>query len=429
MRALWLWASLAVSCSGGEEPAARRQDPAPQATESPSRNAPAMKAPSAPSTNPAGVGLTGGGPTTVGAQPTATTEPDGGCTETHQQLLSPSAGSSGTAWSGGTLFVAVLTAEDGKASLRIGRVVAADTEQPAAYTGTSQQVSAQGFSWEQGGPSISARGSTAIVALATVPGRVLLGRVPQQEAPTPLVTVAESADPRFAVALGGRAGQPLLAYVRKGRTMRVSALWLSANLAVERSRDVTPAGMGAAAPLLLSGGSGALADLVVIDAREGLSPVVRIPLGPRGNVGEPEVLYSLSTVTQPPRFAIAKQANNDAVKIAYVAVGRAATTAIGLVSAPGTAAPTALVPGTGYGTLSVAAAGPLFAVTVAQGSRPEDPRSLELRLAHDAPTTPRARVAGPAKAPALSTDGSGHYALSYATPDGVWLKIFRCAAH
>jgi hypothetical protein len=118
---------------------------------------------------------------------------------------------------------------------------------------------------------------------------------------------------------------------------------------------------------------------------------------------------------------------------AFQDLGSAATTAIGLVAIspiPGT--PEALVPGTAYGQLHVAAtAAPRAALLVSTapitaGKSPE----LELQvhvvgLLGKGPATV-IRAAGGASHPSIARDDAGHVGVAFATPSGVFVAILRC---
>ena len=69
-------------------------------------------------------------------------------------------------------------------------------------------------------------------------------------------------------------------------------------------------------------------EFVFLDARGGLSPVVRVALDEEGAPRPPTIERPLSTVSEPARLA----AGNLGARrlVAYTAIGRAATSAIGV---------------------------------------------------------------------------------------------------
>jgi hypothetical protein len=195
--------------------------------------------------------------------------------------------------------------------------------------------------------------------------------------------------------------------------------------------DLTMTGMGGAAPVFAAGGE--TPTLYFVDPRAGVSPIVRTALSPDGSPLPTEVARPVGTVTVPPQLAVGVDGAGNAYA-GYTAIGNVATTAVGLMPLFGdVAGPTALVPGTGYGTLDVAAvAGPtavVFAADAPKGEARDAPREVHVRVVRDSTAGERLVLAAPdgtANRVALSRRRDGVIAAVFSAADGVYVAWLRC---
>ncbi|MCA9601655.1 MAG: hypothetical protein R3A78_07520 [Polyangiales bacterium] len=268
------------------------------------------------------------------------------------------------------------------------------------------------------------------VALVAGDGKVRVATVRANGTSTDWLPFGDRADERFTPALA-RAGEDLMiAWTRV--EAGASRLWLTRTRAskVVGSVDVSPPGMGGLAPVFVREGNATA--LYFMDAREGTSPVVRAVLGEDGTLGAPEVLRPVGTSAALPELAVALAGKNPF--IAYTVIGKAASTAIGIFSIKTKDfPPTALVPGTGYGILHVAAATGLsravFAADVPLGADPKAPREVVLHVVDDEGMGPPLALRGPtgsASNVAMARTPDGTYAVAYADGAGTHLAFTAC---
>jgi hypothetical protein len=243
------------------------------------------------------------------------------------------------------------------------------------------------------------------------------------------VELARDVDTRFAPAVAVSQDRTLIAFTLGTTPMRASLAVLSAEGQTVASHDLTPPAMGAAAPAFISGATPPV--LLVVDARDGMSPIVRIDLGSDGEPSEAEVALPVSMVASPPELAAAS--SSVGTHLLYTGVGSAATTAVGLVAlAPVVSSPEALVPGTAYGQLHVAATAAPRAVLLAAdvptapGKDPEHEAHVHvLGPGGRGPAAVIRRQGGVAHV-ALARDEAGHVGLAYASSDGTFVALLRC---
>lgn len=291
------------------------------------------------------------------------------------------------------------------------------------------------FSWERGAPALMNAGDVFIVAAISMSGHVVVARLrfrsprrgrpgnPQIEA-SELVAVAAPADRRFPPALALTEDGFRLAYVRQGRVMRVHVLGVTLALDVTDRHDVTPPAMGATAPVFTGGiGEGDLA-LLVTDAREGFSPIVKVPFDSQGTPQESDVLRTVGTLPLPPQLAVLSLPGRLAV--GYTAIGGGAATAVGLVFAPDDGAPTPLVPSFGYGRLTVVASGQLFASTAATAREKSAPRKIVIHSVGQAGPRQEGTIPAPAARPSLASDSAGGYLLGFSAPTHLRAAFVAC---
>lgn len=244
------------------------------------------------------------------------------------------------------------------------------------------------------------------------------------------IELAPKVDTRFAPAVTVSQDRTLIAYTLGTTPMHTMLATLAGDGSVEGQRDVTPASMGAAAPAFVDGAEPPV--LLMVDARDGMSPLLKLDLGADGSSSEPaQVATPVSMVASPPELAAAS--SSIGTHVVYTGVGSAATTAVGLISiAPIVGAPEALVPGTAYGQLhtgAVAAPRAVIVVATAPLTPTKDPElALEVSVIGLAGRGPAAvvRAAGGASHPAIARDDAGHVGVAYSTPSGAFVAILRC---
>jgi hypothetical protein len=245
------------------------------------------------------------------------------------------------------------------------------------------------------------------------------------------VQVSDNADPRFAPALA--VVGDLLAVAWTARTampMRTDLALLDGKGRIVKQHEIAPPAMGAAAPVFVAGIQPPV--LLVVDAREGYSPLLRVKLSKEGTPGTPEIRIPISMVFDPPELTAAS--GSSGTYLVYTGMGGAATTAVGLVTVdPKPTPPQALVRGTAYGMLYVAATAapraPVFAVDVPQKPGVGAARQIELRIIDARGAGPAAVLRGPdgeASGAALARDPSGVLALAFSSPSGVHVAWARC---
>jgi hypothetical protein len=242
--------------------------------------------------------------------------------------------------------------------------------------------------------------------------------------------LARGVDTRFApaVSLGKRA--TLIAYTLGSTPMRTKLARIGPKGDVLEVHDVTPQAMGAAAPAFVQGSEPLL--LVTADARDGMSPIARTQLDDGGVPRGTEVAASVGMMSEPPQLTAAGASFGGFV--GYAGLGAAATSAIGLVQiSPKGGAPAAMVKGTAYGTLRVAATSAgdrlYFAADtpLAPGKNPK--RSITL-LPIDAQgrgtSLTISSPSGDAAHVSIARAQDGRLALVWNGGDAVYLAYARC---
>jgi hypothetical protein len=250
-----------------------------------------------------------------------------------------------------------------------------------------------------------------------------------------LASIGRGADLRFSPAIAPlRGGAAAVAWTDgSGTPMRVRMAVVRFDGRVTSTHDLTPQSLGASAPVATRVAD--VPEFVFLDARGGLSPVVRVALDEEGAPRPPTIERPLSTVSEPARLA----AGNLGARrlVAYTAIGRAATSAIGVVELGGTAPPVPLVPGEGYGMLHVAAvsapAAVVFGLTRPRAGIAPTERfhaSAELRLVDEAGPGPALAVGNlnePVSHLALARADDGTLGAAVTSASGVSVSWLRCA--
>ncbi|MFT5353295.1 MAG: hypothetical protein ACI9KE_000493 [Polyangiales bacterium] len=240
--------------------------------------------------------------------------------------------------------------------------------------------------------------------------------------------VGNDADQRFSPAVASTGSTRLVAYTEGSELTRVWAVVVDGAGRVTGRHDITPLSATARAPLWIEPHN-----MVFVDAREGTSTLWNQAFLPSGTPdGDPEVFAAVANTYDPIQWATAPAATGHV--LSFVAVGRAAKTAVGTISTEDPT-PRPVVPSEGYGSLSTdLVASDHSLVFVADAPLGEDRESRrEVRVR-------RASNAAPAElGEAISLrgpDGSAHharvarrgedYAVVFGSSDGVYVHFLRC---
>ncbi|MBW2461806.1 MAG: hypothetical protein JRH11_09175 [Deltaproteobacteria bacterium] len=283
-------------------------------------------------------------------------------------------------------------------------------------------------------PAITVDGDELVVAFIDGQGHVRLGSTDPARPSANLRTIeaGSGADVRFAPAVAVVRGTRVVAWTDgTGTPMRVRVARADRSGVLLGTHDVTMAGMGAATPTFAAGAS--TPTLYFIDARAGISPIVKAELRPDGSPRPSSVARPVGTVSVPPELAVGVTGDGHAFA-GYTAIGNMATTAVGLMPLFGdvaTALP--LVPGTGYGPLNVAAAagpaGVVFAADAPRDQPPNAPREIHLRVMRSGAPGPTLTITGPdgtGRHAAIARRADGVLGVAFSAPDGVYVAWARC---
>lgn len=245
--------------------------------------------------------------------------------------------------------------------------------------------------------------------------------------------LAQGVDTRFSPAVEHGKRGALVAYTQGSTPMRTFLVRFDPKGDVIDKLDVTPAAMGAAAPVFVHGAE--TPTLLTADPRNGLSPIARIRLDAEGKPTPGQVIAPVGMMSQPTQLAAAESTHG--VYILYSGLGSAATSAIGLVRvAPvtGAGAPEAFVKGNAYGALHSAALAWRNAVVIAAdaplsaGKQPK--HDLQFALIDGQGQGPTLHVAAPsgdATHVALTRGPHDQLGFSFSAPDGVYVGTLSCS--
>ena len=194
--------------------------------------------------------------------------------------------------------------------------------------------------------------------------------------------LATDADSRFAAAVAGFGEKRVVVYAKRGSPLHVTMLVLDATLRTTSSRDITPDASGAASPFFARSAAGPT--LVLVDPREGFSPIYRIPIGTDAMPAQGVVLRPVTGLLDPARIVLAVVGTE--LHLAYVAHGASQASAVGYVRGAANAPqPVSLVRPTGFGGLWVDAVSlpelAVFAATAPLSREPTAPRAIHVRAA------------------------------------------------
>jgi len=246
-----------------------------------------------------------------------------------------------------------------------------------------------------------------------------------------IIEIGEGADQRFspAVALHARGG--LVAYTDgTGTPMRVRLAQLTLEGGVASRTDVTPQGLGAAAPTFAAG-TNTMPELYFLEPRSGTSALYRVRFDADLTPTRAAVVRPIASVYEPPRIAVV--ASTPSV-VAYTALGNAATTAVGLVPlGDASAPPVALLPGSAFGVLGLDAAALPGAAVFAFDTQPPANGAAN---GSDSWHQVRVRIAGASAesltlgtmsdTPSIAAGSDGLVALRYSAPGDVYLSWLSC---
>jgi hypothetical protein len=187
--------------------------------------------------------------------------------------------------------------------------------------------------------------------------------------------------------------------------------------------------MGAAAPAFVSGASPPV--LIAVDARNGMSPLLRVDFGADAVPQAPQVVLPLSIVSTPTQLAAAS--SSIGTYVAFAGLGTAATSAVGLVAiAPIAGSPAALVKGTAYGPLylsAVAAPRALIFAADAPTQPGKDPQhEIHVHVVGMQGAGAGAVIRGPGNAShvAIARDDSGDVGVAFSADSGIYVARLHC---
>jgi hypothetical protein len=281
-------------------------------------------------------------------------------------------------------------------------------------------------------PGVSARGENDLmVAFTDGKGELFARRLRiGRGGMGPRVALGKGVDTRFAPAVTHHEDRVLVAWTKGSTPMQTHLAVIDDEGKVGARSDLTPTSMGASAPSFISGASPP--SVLTIDARDGVSPIVRTDLGADLKPGEDEVAVVAGMVSSPSELAGASSTMG--TWVAYTGLGSAATSAVGLVPiAPVPGSPQALVKGTAYGPLHVAAvAAPralIFAADAPTEPGKDPPHEIRVHVV-DAEGPGDATVlkgpGGRAEHVSIARDDSGMVGVAYSADSGVHVALLRC---
>ncbi len=248
--------------------------------------------------------------------------------------------------------------------------------------------------------------------------------------------LGRGADPRFSPAVSLQPRAALVAYTDGSATpMHVRLLRLDLEDAIEARADLSLPRHGAAAPSFALGVAGASPRLYFIEPRSGISALYVVDFASDLAPRPARLVRPISSTYEPPRLAVVSSPG----VVAYTALGRAATTAVGLLPLDdANRAPVALLRGTGFGLFGLDVALLPGAAVFAYGA-PTHPHSASPGRASRAPHEIHVRLATPAlqpelvirspggaESPSITAAPGGLFALTYAASGGVHLRWLRC---
>jgi len=199
---------------------------------------------------------------------------------------------------------------------------------------------------------------------------------------------------------------------------------------VAQIADITPPRQGSAAATFVDGATPPV--LLSIDARDGMSPLIRIAFDKDGVPGKPTPEGPVGMVSSAPELGAA-HASFGTVAL-YTGLGSAATSAVGMLSiGDKNGVPEALVRGTAYGRLHVdaVAAGDylLLAADAPLAPGKDPPHEVQItRIAADG-SRRVSHLRGPGKDTSnvsIARSSEGIVAVTFQSEVGLYLARMRC---
>lgn len=283
-------------------------------------------------------------------------------------------------------------------------------------------------------PGLAARDVASVtVAMTDGAGALKVAEVATSgpRANTRFESVAGGVDTRFAPAVAHLDAGTLIAFTKGTTPMQTHVALLRHKAGPPQVTNITPGHVGATAPAFSKGESPPR--LYMVDARDGMSPILASKVAADGTVSQAEVVVPVGMVTSPTRLAVARAAFGTA--LAYVGVGAAATTAIGIIDvAPKPGSPSPMIPGTAYGPLAVAAAAAPDAIYFAADAPTErgnkhPKRAIDIVRLGAGGKQVRTRLvggAGDAYGVAIARSRDGLLGLAFNQPDAAYFARLRC---
>jgi hypothetical protein len=244
-----------------------------------------------------------------------------------------------------------------------------------------------------------------------------------------IVELATGVDIRFAPAVESYQERTLVAWTMGSTPMHTQLAVLSDDQ-IESRHDLTPSSMGAAAPVFVAGASPPV--LMAVDARDGMSPILRVDFGNDAQPQQAQVAVPVSMVSSPP--ALAAAAGSVGTYVAFTGLGSAASSAVGLVTvAPIVGSPSTLIPGTAYGQLYVAATSApralIFAADAPTQPGKDPPHEIRVSVVGIKGPGPTMVLKGPGSSAShvgLARNEAGEVGVVFSAESGVYVARLRC---
>lgn len=267
-----------------------------------------------------------------------------------------------------------------------------------------------------------------LVALVTAHGRVRVARMSVDGSEFGLWTdIGEHADMRFPARVALDRDHVWVAWTSIGAPMHTQLAQLDRALALQTVTDITPNGAGASGATFIE--TDAATSIATVDAHQGISPVwLRAVSGDAPP--EPRILTSLSSLPDVAELAIAQAGEHWLV--GYAAIGRGATSAVGLVRVTGaqSSAPEPLASGEGYGGAHVALAtdssGAIFVVSAPLPTHGSEVRVRAVRGAAMSPAVVLANSASHITSLSASTATDRSLGVAFSDTSGAYITWARC---
>lgn len=269
------------------------------------------------------------------------------------------------------------------------------------------------------------------VAVTDGKGRLLLADVQVARGSAGgLREIATGVDTRFAPAVAHVDKGTLVAWTVGSTPMGTHFALVPADAKPPQIADITPPRQGAAAATFVDGASPPV--LLAIDARNGMSPLIRIAFDNDGIPSAPTPQGPVGMVSSAPQLAAARTSLG--TRALYTGLGSASTSAVGMLAiGEEGASAEALVKGTAYGRLHVAAAaaGPYLLLAADAPLSPGKEPAHEIQISRLSADGSRetSRLRGPGKDSSqvsIARNESGVVAVTYRSGGGLYLSRLRC---